>query len=226
MTSSLALAALVAGITAFDNVHMFQWMLSRPIVIGSLIGAVMGDLGVGMLCGAWIELVWLGVLPIGNYTPPDAHITAATAATAAVLWGGSTAVCLLAVLLFIPIGILSKLVDLQLRHHLAIIAEGVLESPPPYRLSRLLPIGLIPIFVKASLTVLVSGVAAIVLAPIVDMLSSSERLVAGLEFSASLVPALGMVQLARCIGAKGRERWLLLGAVFAALVLIGVKAAL
>lgn len=221
ITSSLILAGAIAGVTAFDNVHAFQWMLSRPVIIGPIIGYAMGDVSSGMLCGAWIELIWLGVLPIGNYTPPDAHITAVTSATAAILWGGGVVPSLLAVLLFIPMGIISKLIDLQLRHQLALRAEKLLETEPPYCISSLLPLGLFPIFAKAALMVLIAGVVAITISPIIELIMSNRKIVDGLELSASLVPALGMVQLARCIGAKGRERWMLLGTMIAALGLLG-----
>jgi len=216
----LILAAIIAGVTAFDNVHAFQWLLSRPVIIGPIIGYAMGDVASGMLCGAWIELVWLGVLPIGNYTPPDAHITAVTSATAAILWGGGVVPALIAILLFIPMGIISKLVDLQLRHHLAVHAERLLETEPPYRISSLLPLGLFPVFAKAALMVLIAGVVAITISPIIELIMSNKNIVSGLTLSASLVPALGMVQLARCIGAKGRERWMLLGTMIAALVIL------
>jgi hypothetical protein len=51
------------------------------------------------------------------------------------------------------------------------------------------------------------------------------RVVKALIFSASLIPALGMVQLARCIGASGRERWIGLGAIAAAIAFFGLAAA-
>jgi PTS system mannose-specific IID component len=221
--NSLLLAALIAGITALDNVHMLQWMISRPVIAGSLVGAALGDLNSGMLCGAMIELVWLGVLPIGNYTPPDAHITACAAATVAAAWGGGPGGCLVAVLLCVPIGVISKRVDLQMRHALGLRAEAILKGPPPYHSRALVVIALAPVIVKAALAVLLVGVAAGALEPIARPLWAHERLGRGLLVGATLVPALGMVQLARCIGARGREKWVAMGSVAAILFLIALR---
>lgn len=219
---SLLLAALVAGITSLDSVHACQWLVARPIVIAPLIGAIMGDPAAGMLCGAWIELIWLGVLPIGNYTPPDAHLTAATAATAAAVWDGGVAASLIAVLAAVPLGVLSKKADLHLRHQLALRAEDLLAAGPPYRLGGMFAASVAPVMVKAALTIVLVGVAAAIVAPLVGRLTTAPRVERGLVFAASLIPALGMVQLARCIGASGRERWIGLGALAAAFAFFGL----
>lgn len=223
-------AAIVAGVTALDNVHMLQWMLSRPVAAGTIIGALLGNVGAGMICGAWIELIWLGVLPIGNYTPPDAHITAVTAATAAVVWTAGdmplamtpelrVAAALLAVLACVPVGVFSKLADLELRRHLAGRAEKLLAGEPPYRVGGMLLVSTLPVFAKAFCAVIIVRIMAVVLQPVVAVFLAEARVARGLTFAASLVPALGMVQLARCIGAKGREKWVLLGALAAVIVL-------
>jgi mannose/fructose/N-acetylgalactosamine-specific phosphotransferase system component IIC len=221
----LVLAAIVAGITSLDSVHLCQWLLARPIVIAPLIGAIMGDPGAGMLCGAWIELIWLGVLPIGNYTPPDAHLTAASAATAAAVWGGGGPVSLVAVLATVPLGVLSKKADLHLRHQLALRAETMLETGPPYRLGGMFVASVAPVMVKAALAIVMVGVVSAIVSPLVGRLVAEPRVVKALIFSASLIPALGMVQLARCIGASGRERWIGLGAIAAAIAFFGLAAA-
>lgn len=222
---NLILAAMVAGLTSLDNVHVCQWLLARPIVIAPLIGAILGDPGAGMLCGAWIELIWLGVLPIGNYTPPDAHLTAATAATAAAVWGGGVPASLIAVLATVPLGVLSKKADLHLRHQLALRAESLLEAGPPYRLGGMFAASVAPIVVKAALAIVLVGVVAAIVAPLVGRFTASPRIARSLVFSAALIPALGMVQLARCIGASGRERWIGLGAIATAIAFFGLAAA-
>jgi mannose PTS system EIIC component len=221
--NALLVAALIAGITALDNVHMLQWMISRPVIAGSLVGSALGNLESGMLCGAMIELVWLGVLPIGNYTPPDAHITACSAAAIAAAWHGGAAVCLASVLLAIPLGIVSKRIDLQMRHALGLRAEEILKADPPYHSRGLVFMAIAPVIVKAALAVLIVGVAAGALEPVVRPVFLHERIGRGLLFGAVLVPALGMVQLARCIGARGREKWMGMGAVAAILFLIVLR---
>jgi len=221
--TSLLSAAFVAGILALDNVQIMQWMLSRPIVSGTIIGAILGDTATGMLCGAWIELIWLGVLPIGNYTPPDAHITAVCSAVAAHAWGGSVSAAVLATSCCVPIGIISRKFDHLLRIEISAKMEEMMKKESPFELIRLVAMGILPIFLKAFFAVLITGIAGYILVPAVTKIISTDKLMKALEFSATLIPALGMVQLARCIGAKSRKTWLAAGAIFSIACIILVK---
>lgn len=46
-------------------------LLYRPIVVGPIIGAVMGDLNTGLIIGSTLELAFVGNTPIGASNPPD-----------------------------------------------------------------------------------------------------------------------------------------------------------
>lgn len=45
--------------------------LQRPIVMGTLVGLVMGDLQSGIIMGATLELAMIGAVSVGAYNPPD-----------------------------------------------------------------------------------------------------------------------------------------------------------
>lgn len=223
MIGALLVVALVAGLTALDSVHAFQWLLSRPIVIGTLCGLILGETASGMLAGACIELLWLSVLPIANYIPPDSHVAAACAAVAAAIWQKGTGLAapapvLVAVLACVPIGILSKLGDLRLRRVLATRVEELVKRDPPYPIVGLTASVFLYTFFKAAAAVVVVAVVSIVVKSGVDALLAPPLVQRGCVFSYSMLPGLGMVQLARCLGAKGRERYIGLGAVVAILV--------
>lgn len=67
-----ALGALVF----LDAWPVGQTMLSRPIVAGSLAGAILGAPAEGVFWGAVFEAVYLGVLPVGAARYPDAGLAA------------------------------------------------------------------------------------------------------------------------------------------------------
>ena len=48
-----------------------QFMLSRPIVAGPLVGLLTGHSGLGLEMGALIELIWIGDVPVGAHLPLD-----------------------------------------------------------------------------------------------------------------------------------------------------------
>jgi mannose/fructose/N-acetylgalactosamine-specific phosphotransferase system component IIC len=55
-----------------------QFMVSRPIVIGPLVGWLGGHPGMGLEMGALIELIWIGDMPVGAHLPMDLSILAGT----------------------------------------------------------------------------------------------------------------------------------------------------
>lgn len=64
------LISLVAIVATIDyNGPIF--LIHRPLVTGALTGLVLGNFSQGLIIGATLELMWLGVTGIGGYTPPD-----------------------------------------------------------------------------------------------------------------------------------------------------------
>lgn len=68
--AQMILIALITGIAGIDcYLEVFQTY--RPLILGTVIGAVMGDLKTGMLIGATFEMMWMGLMPIGGAAPPN-----------------------------------------------------------------------------------------------------------------------------------------------------------
>jgi mannose/fructose/N-acetylgalactosamine-specific phosphotransferase system component IIC len=63
--------AILGGILGLDTVSFPQAMLSRPIVAGTLAGALMGDPLRGVFFGATLELFALETLPFGASRYPE-----------------------------------------------------------------------------------------------------------------------------------------------------------
>jgi fructoselysine and glucoselysine-specific PTS system IID component len=82
-------------------------LLSRPLVLGPLVGWVLGDLNQGIVIGATLELIFMGNIKVGAAIPPDV-ITGGVLGTAfAILSGQGSAVALA---LAVPISILAEMV--------------------------------------------------------------------------------------------------------------------
>lgn len=65
------LAGVLAMLVGIDRIAFAQFMISRPIVVGPLIGLALGNAMVGLEVGMLLELLWLGRLPVGAAIPPD-----------------------------------------------------------------------------------------------------------------------------------------------------------
>lgn len=64
------LIAIWAGIAGVD---MFNGLthLHRPLVTGAVVGLILGDLQTGLIAGATLELVWMGMVPLAGAQPPN-----------------------------------------------------------------------------------------------------------------------------------------------------------
>lgn len=68
MTAAI-LVAIWAGICAVDDVG--TQMIRRPLLIATVVGLIMGDLTTGLMIGATLEVMWMGVGNVGAYSAPD-----------------------------------------------------------------------------------------------------------------------------------------------------------
>jgi mannose/fructose/N-acetylgalactosamine-specific phosphotransferase system component IIC len=76
---TLTLLAILGAVVAVDATSLGQLMLSRPLVAGTLAGAIVGMPLEGALIGALMEVLSLGILPVGAARYPETG-TAAVAA--------------------------------------------------------------------------------------------------------------------------------------------------
>lgn len=80
--------------------------VGRPLIMSTLVGMVLGDMKTGVMVGATLELVWLGVFPIGASNPPD-YVSGSIIGAAYVITTGMDAAS--ACVLAIPVATLVQL---------------------------------------------------------------------------------------------------------------------
>lgn len=78
-------------------------MLNRPIIIGPLVGLLLGDVQTGVIVGASLEAVFMGVVNIGGASAAEPGIATAVGTAFAIMLGKGPEVALT---LALPIGIL------------------------------------------------------------------------------------------------------------------------
>jgi PTS system mannose-specific IIC component len=93
-------------------------MINRPIVIGPLVGLFLGDIQTGVIIGAALEAVFMGVVNIGGASAAEPGIATAVGTAFAIMLGKGTEVALT---LALPIGILG----LQIKTFLYIFVVGM-----------------------------------------------------------------------------------------------------
>ena len=105
------LIGIISGWQVIDRTWLWSAWSHRPIVIGVLVGLVLGDIPTGTITGAYLELIFMGAVSMGFYTPPDVTLSSAVA-TAFVIHSGLEVGA--ALTLATPIAVLSSGIDVGL----------------------------------------------------------------------------------------------------------------
>ena len=61
MFFEILLVSILAAIISIDVRTIGGTMLSRPLVVGPVVGLVMGDLTTGFIVAVLVELLWIGL---------------------------------------------------------------------------------------------------------------------------------------------------------------------
>ncbi len=183
----LAIAAVIGGAAAVERKGALQLMLSRPLALGPLLGAALGDVRGGLTIGVPLELLFLGAVNLGATLPDNETIAASCAVAAAVLAGQDTHIgvdettATLAIALFLPTAVLGRRLERLtegINRRLAARARATIAAQPARAIRLHLGGLLAPFLAGAAYT----GIAA-ALAPFLAALRRGldHHLVQGLE---------------------------------------------
>lgn len=81
------LCALIYHFTVDADLYGPNVMLSRPIVCGALVGLVLGDLKTGVILGAQLEIIFMGIVAIGTSAGANTTGSAIICVAFAILFG-------------------------------------------------------------------------------------------------------------------------------------------
>jgi len=66
--------SLLGGLLALDTTAVLQILISQPLVAGTILGWVLGDVQLGMQMGLLLQLLWLNQLPVGAAKIPQGNL--------------------------------------------------------------------------------------------------------------------------------------------------------
>lgn len=169
-------------------------LLSRPLVLGPLVGLVLGDLNQGVIIGATLELIFMGNIKVGAAIPPDV-ITGGVLSTAfAIISGKGPAIALA---LAVPISILAEMVMSGLFVFRSVFNKKFIqyaEEGDYYKIQRLHVLsGLLKPLLMGLLTFLALQLGADVMKSFLDAIPAWVS--DGLKVAGNMLPALGFALL-------------------------------
>ncbi|MDR3716183.1 MAG: PTS system mannose/fructose/sorbose family transporter subunit IID [Puia sp.] len=222
MLVSFILITLVA-IFGHSEDFLGTTLLSRPLVLGPLVGLVLGDLTQGVAIGATLELIFMGNIKIGAAIPPDT-ITGGVLATAFTILSGKGPAIALA--LAVPISILSEMVISGLFVFRAVFNKkfGQYAEDGDYRKVERLHIlsGLLKPLLMGLITFLTLELGAGVMKSFLDSIPVWVN--EGLKVAGNMLPALGFALLMNLMFNRKAAPYFFLGFMLAAYLKLPVIA--
>lgn len=217
MTSAL-LVAIWAGLCALDDIG--TQMLRRPLLIAPVVGLIMGNLQAGLMIGATLEVMWMGVGNVGAYSAPD-MISGTCIGTALGIASGGTEV---AVALAVPTSILAQqLLVIYKTGIVALnpIAEKAAESGD---FSKIFRLNYIPRVIAFLIRAVPTFIAIYLGAGVIDTIVAAlpANIMGGLKVAGSVIPSVG-IGLLMLMMIKKAELWTFLIAGFALAVYLNLS---
>lgn len=122
------LLGFIGVICILDSRLLGRLNLERPLIVSTLVGLVLGDIQKGLVVGAALELISLGLVNIGAASPPDMNMGSIIATAFAILSNASTETALT---IAIPIAVFGQMLGILLRTFLANLthrADALIEK--------------------------------------------------------------------------------------------------
>jgi len=198
-------------------------LLSRPLVLGPLVGLALHDFNQGIIIGATLELIFMGNIKVGAAIPPDV-ITGGVLGTAfAILSGKGPGIALA---LAIPISILAEMVLSGLFVFRSVFNKKFnqyAEEGNYKKIQRLHVLsGLLKPLLMGFITFLALQLGAPVMKSFLDRIPSWVN--TGLQVAGNMLPALGFALLMNLLFNKKGAPWFFLGFLLAAYLKLPVLA--
>lgn len=228
----IGLILIVTMIAAIDQFSFLE-SLYRPIVMGPIIGAIMGDLQTGLIVGGSYELMMIGAMPVGGAQPPNAVIGGIMATVFAITSGLDTSAALPLAIPFALLGQYAVTVLFTVTSPLMRLCDKAAEEANPAGIDKVnyLAMGILAV-----------SFALIVLAGLLAGQAIGETLTAvlpqwvwnGLTAAGKMMPALGFAMLLKVMLSKDYALFMMLGFVLVAygklpllaVAIVGVAAAM
>lgn len=167
---------------------------ARPLIAGALTGLILGDLTQGIIVGASLQLIFMGIGSVGAAVPPDQTIGSVVATAFAILSGEGTEIALT---LAVPVAVGAQALDIFGRTFTTVfmhMADRFASKGEYGKLEAAHYAGIFVHFVRVSILVFPAiyfGVDAV--EAFIGVIP--EAVQRGLEVSGGLLPAVGFGML-------------------------------
>jgi mannose/fructose/N-acetylgalactosamine-specific phosphotransferase system component IIC len=142
MPFDILLVSLVAAVLAIDVRTIGGTMISRPLVVGPLVGLLLGNIGIGLIVAILVELLWIGMLPVGAYLPVETLPVTTVAAGLTILLKDTISLPQYSLIIFalmaaIPLGYVGRWLEIHIRNLNSVLSAYLVRQAGKGDFSRI-----------------------------------------------------------------------------------------
>lgn len=209
--------AFVVALAVFVGVGCHELlgmsMLSRPIVVAPLVGLLLGDLQTGLVVGASLETIFMGVVNVGISSSAEPSLAAGLAAAFAITMGGNADAA-------IPLAYPLAIIGLQIMNMIFSFVCGPI-APKFAKLAKegkdkeISRLHFVLWFIHYALYALIPFCAMLFGSKAVEIMINNipAPIMNGLSVAGNLLPAVGMAVLLKMLWSKDIGIFFLLGVI-------------
>lgn len=213
MLTKILLIALYAGFAGID-LFSVQLFFHRPLVTGPIIGWILGDVEKGFIMGAMLELIWIGMVPLGGVQPPNVVIGGIVGISIAIVIGITPKFAISIAILFAIIGQLIIIFILRSYKWFVHRADKYAEKVDIRKIEFINIAGIIPQFIIYFIFIYLTLYFGIdVMKNIINKLP--ENIMEGFEIAGAILPSVGAAMLLKSLLKKENIYILLIAFIFA-----------
>lgn len=208
------LVGLTVVILGFTEFWLCSPMVERPLIVGTAIGIVLGDVKTGIEVGASLELVFMGVMAIGGTVPPDSVSGTAVGTAYAIILGAGVET---AFALAVPTSIFCQMVfvpKIATRSLFTPFIDRMVDKGDYKGIQRLFPlVSITTPIVSGLICALGVGLGADVMKEFISMVP--QTLLDGMGVAANMLGAVGFGLLLKMMWQKKLAVYYFLGFIMA-----------
>lgn len=176
-------------------------MFNQPLLLCPLVGLIMGDFTLGVVAGATLQLVFLGVMGIGGTLPPDATLGSVIGTAFAISMSQDVTIALTFAVPIAMVGSIFTLVGYLIRGLFNPMVERLCDAGNTKGIERLhLGLAFLPDLPKIIILFLVLVIGS---GPAEQLVAIIPQVVIdGLNYASDLMPAVGIALLLRMMWSK------------------------
>lgn len=189
-------------------------MINTPLVLCPIVGGILGDLHMGIICGATLQLVFLGVMGIGGTLPADAALGSIIGTALAITTGQDVEIALTFAVPVSLIGSTFTFLGFLIRTLFTPLTHRFVEAGNQKALT-LEHIGLayLPELPKYLIVFLVLSFGNGVAEDLIKIIP--QTFIDGMDFATGLMPAVGIALLLKMMWNKSMAVYFFLGVILA-----------